>query len=182
MYGQAEAVVGELQGERGLRARLFLATKVWTSGRTAGIAQMEESFRLMRTQRMDLMQIHNLVDVATHTATLQAWKAEGRVRYIGVTHYHESAYARLEALIKSRQYDFVQVNFSISEREAEKRVLPLAREMGVAVIANRPFAKASMFTRVRGKALPEPEFMKIMRRLAFICGGNPAAHVRKSRR
>ena len=155
MYGRAEAVVGELQEELGLRRQLFLATKVWTSGRDAGIAQMEESFRLMRTQRMDLMQIHNLVDVGTHTATLLEWKKQGRVRYLGVTHYHEGAYGQLEALIKTKQYDFVQLNFSMSEREAEERVLPLAQEMSVAVIANRPFAKSSLFTRVRGKTLPE---------------------------
>jgi diketogulonate reductase-like aldo/keto reductase len=155
MYGRAEAVVGDLQSELRLRPKLFLATKVWTSGRDAGIRQMEESFRLMRTQRMDLMQIHNLVDVRTHTATLEAWKQQERVRYVGVTHYHEGAYDQLETLIRTREYDFVQLNFSLSEREAEERVLPLAQEMGVAVIANRPFAKASLFGRVRGKALPE---------------------------
>ena len=155
MYGRAEAVVGDLQSELGLRPKLFLATKVWTSGRDAGIRQMEESFRLMRTHRMDLLQIHNLVDVRTHTATLKEWKQHERVRYVGVTHYHEGAYDHLEALIRSREYDFVQLNFSMSEREAEERVLPLAQEMGVAVIANRPFAKASLFGRVRGKALPE---------------------------
>ena len=155
MYGRAEAVVGDLQSELGLRPKLFLATKVWTTGRDAGIRQMEESFRLMRTQRMDLMQIHNLVDVKTHTATLKEWKRQERVRYVGVTHYHEGAYNQLEALIRTREYDFVQLNFSMSEREAEERVLPLAQEMGVAVIANRPFAKASLFGRVRGKALPE---------------------------
>ena len=155
MYGRAEAVVGDLQSELGLRPKLFLATKVWTSGRDAGIRQMEESFRLMRTHRMDLLQIHNLVDVRTHTATLKEWKQHERVRYVGVTHYHEGAYDHLEALIRTREYDFVQLNFSMSEREAEERVLPLAQEMGVAVIANRPFAKASLFGRVRGKALPE---------------------------
>jgi len=155
MYGRAEAVVGDLQSELGLRPKLFLATKVWTTGRDAGIRQMEESFRLMRTHRMDLLQIHNLVDVRTHTATLKEWKQHERVRYVGVTHYHEGAYDQLEALIRTREYDFVQLNFSMSEREAEERVLPLAQEMGVAVIANRPFAKASLFGRVRGKALPE---------------------------
>ena len=155
MYGRAEAVVGDLQEELGLRSHLFLATKVWTSGRDAGVRQMEDSFRLMRTHRMDLMQIHNLVDVKTHTATLKAWKQQERVRYLGVTHYHDGAYDQLEALIKTKEYDFVQLNFSISERKAEARVLPLAQQMGVAVIANRPFAKASVFSRVRGKVLPE---------------------------
>jgi diketogulonate reductase-like aldo/keto reductase len=155
MYGRAEKVVGELTVELALRPSLFLATKVWTSGREAGIRQMEESFRLLRTQTIDLMQIHNLVDWKTHTAMLKEWKQQGRVRYIGITHYHEGAYDELERLIKTRQYDFVQLNYSIAEREAQDSVLPLAQETGVAVIANRPFAKASLFSRVRGKQLPE---------------------------
>jgi len=155
MYGRAEEVVGDLTAELGLRPSLYLATKVWTSGRDAGVRQMEESFRLLKTQTIDLMQIHNLVDWKTHTATLKQWKQQGRVRYVGITHYHEGAYDELERLIKTRQYDFVQLNYSIAEREAENTVLPLAQEMGVAVIANRPFAKASLFARVRGKQLPE---------------------------
>ncbi len=155
MYGRAEEVVGDLTAELALRPSLFLATKVWTSGREAGVRQMEESFRLLRTQTIELMQIHNLVDWKTHTATLKQWKQQGRVRYIGITHYHEGAYDELERLIKTRQYDFVQLNYSIAEREAENSVLPLAQETGVAVIANRPFAKASLFSRVRGKQVPE---------------------------
>ena len=154
MYGRAEAVVGDLAAELELRQSLFLATKVWTSGREAGIRQMEESFRLLKTQTVDLMQIHNLVDWKSHTATLKEWKKQGRVRYIGVTHYHEGAYDELERLIKTKEYDFVQLNYSIAERAAEESVLPLAQEVGVAVIANRPFAKASLFSRVRGKELP----------------------------
>jgi diketogulonate reductase-like aldo/keto reductase len=128
---------------------------VWTSGKDAGIRQMEDSFRLMKTQTMDLMQIHNLVDWKTHTATLKDWKKQGRVRYIGITHYHEGAYDDLERLIKTRDYDFVQLNYSVAEREAESSVLPLAQQMGVAVIANRPFAKANLFSRVRGKEVPD---------------------------
>ena len=155
MYGRAEEVVGDLTAELALRPSLFLATKVWTSGRDAGVRQMEESFRLLKTQTIDLLQIHNLVDWKTHTATLKQWKQQKRVRYIGITHYPEGAYDELERLIKTRQYDFVQLNYSIAEREAENSVLPLAQEMGVAVIANRPFAKASLFSRVRGKQLPE---------------------------
>ncbi len=154
MYGRAEGVAGDLSDELGLRSKLFLATKIWTSGKDAGISQMEESFRLMRTQVMDLMQIHNLVDWRTHTATLKDWKRNGRVRYIGITHYHSGAYDDLERLIKTRDYDFVQLNYSIAEREAEQSVLPLAQQMGVAVIANRPFAQSSLFSRVRGKTLP----------------------------
>jgi diketogulonate reductase-like aldo/keto reductase len=155
MYGRAEEVVGDLGAELALRPSLFLATKVWTSGREAGVRQMEESFRLLKTQTIDLMQIHNLVDWKTQTATLRQWKQQGRVRYVGITHYHEGAYDELERLIKTRQYDFVQFNYSIAEREAENSVLPLAQETGVAVIANRPFAKASLFSRVRGRQVPE---------------------------
>jgi diketogulonate reductase-like aldo/keto reductase len=154
MYGRAESVVGDLTGESNLRSSLFLATKVWTSGAEAGIRQMEESFRLMRTTTMDLMQIHNLVDWRTHTATLKEWKRKGGVRYMGITHYHSGAYDELERLIKTHDYDFVQLNYSIAEREAERSILPLAQQMGVAVIANRPFAQSSLFSRVRGKTVP----------------------------
>ncbi|MFN0314216.1 MAG: aldo/keto reductase [Burkholderiales bacterium] len=154
MYGRAETAIGEVAAAAGTQSQLFYATKVWTSGKDAGIAQMEESFRRMRVSRMDLMQIHNLVDWRTHTATLKDWKAKGRIRYAGITHYHEGAYDDLEKLLKTKAYDFVQLNYSIAEREAEERVLPLAQELGVAVIANRPFAQANLFRRVKGKEVP----------------------------
>ena len=154
MYGAAESVVGELSAELGVREQLFMATKVWTRGRDEGIRQMEESFRRMRVQRMDLMQVHNLVDVATHTETLKDWKSKKRVRYIGITHYTASAYAEVERWLKTGQYDFLQINYSLGERDSEKRLLPLAQQMKVAVIANRPFAEGALFSRVKGKALP----------------------------
>lgn len=154
MYGPSESVVGDLATELNITPQLFIATKVWTSGRDAGIRQMEESFRRMKVERMDLMQIHNLLDWKTHLATLKQWKAAGRVRYVGITHYHSGAYAELERLIKTRDFEFVQFNYSIAEREAEERLLPLAQEAGVAVIVNRPFAQASLFSRVRGKEVP----------------------------
>jgi len=154
MYGRAEGVVGDLSGELEVRDSLLLATKVWTGGRESGIRQMQDSFRLLRTPVMDLMQIHNLMDWRAHTPTLQDWKHQGRVRYIGITHYHEGAYDELEKLLRTRAYDFVQLNYSIAEREAERSVLPLAQELGIAVIANRPFAQANLFAHVRGKALP----------------------------
>jgi diketogulonate reductase-like aldo/keto reductase len=154
MYGSSESVAGDLVAELGARERLFIATKVWTSGRDSGIRQMEESFRKLRVERMDLMQVHNLADVATHTKTLQEWKQKGRVRYIGITHYSSSAYGEIERLLKSRQYDFLQINYSLEESESEKRVLPLAGELGTAVIVNRPFAEGALFRRVKGKALP----------------------------
>ncbi len=154
MYGQAERVVGDLVSELEAREKFFFATKVWTSGRTEGVRQMEESFRLMRTKRIDLMQVHNLLDVDTHTKTLREWKEAGRVRYIGITHYHAGAHRELERLARTRQYDFVQVNFSMAEREAAERLLPACAESGTAVIANRPFAGARLFSRAKGKALP----------------------------
>lgn len=154
MYGESERVVGDLSAKAGLREKLFFATKVWTSGKDAGVRQMEQSLRLMRATRMDLMQVHNLLDVETHTRTLQAWKAEGRVRYIGITHYHAGAHRELERLVRTRRYDFVQVNFSLGEREAEERLLQVCAEHGAAVIANRPFAGAGLFSRVKGKPLP----------------------------
>ena len=154
MYGRAEGVVGDLQAQLGLRGRLFLATKVWTAGRDAGIRQMQRSLQSMQAGSMDLTQIHNLVDVDTHSATLEEWKRQGKVRYLGITHYHEGAYDELERLIATRRYDFVQLNYSLAERTADRRLLPLARESGVAVIVNRPFAQGGLFSRVRGKALP----------------------------
>jgi aryl-alcohol dehydrogenase-like predicted oxidoreductase len=155
MYGSSEAVAGDLVAELGMRRRLFIATKVWTSGRAEGIRQMETSFRRLRVERMDLMQVHNLVDVATHAATLKEWKKQGRVRYIGITHYTASAYPEVERWLKTGDYDFLQINYSLAEREAEKRLLPLARERKVAVLINRPFAEGALFRQVRGKALPD---------------------------
>lgn len=154
MYGAAERVAGDLTAELGLRDKLFFATKVWTQGREAGIRQMEQSLRLMRTDRIDLMQVHNLLDVETHVKTLHEWKEAGRVRYIGITHYHSGAYRDLERLVRTKQFDFVQVNFSMGEREAESRLLPLCAEHATAVIINRPFAGAELFGRVKGRPLP----------------------------
>lgn len=154
MYGSAEAVVGELAAALGLDKKLFLATKVWTTGRDAGIRQMETSMRRMRASRIDLMQVHNLVDVDTHLRTLREWKQAGRIRYLGVTHYHSSAYPEIERLIRSEALDFVQINYSLAEREADSRLLPLAADTRTAVIVNRPFAKGELFSRVRGKPLP----------------------------
>lgn len=154
MYGAAEDAVGTLAVELGLGSRLFIATKVWTTGREAGIRQMEASLRRLRVQRLDLMQVHNLVDTDTHLATLAGWKKEGRVRYLGVTHYHAGAYPALEAAIRKHRPEFAQFNYSLAEREAEQRMLEAARGAGVAVIVNRPFAEGAMFARVRGRPLP----------------------------
>lgn len=154
MYGRAEGVVGDLATELGMTRSLFLATKVWTTGRDAGIRQMEDSFRLLRTDRIDLMQVHNLLDLATHVRTLREWKASGKIRYFGITHYHAGAYGELEQLLRTGDYDFVQINYSIRERTAEETILPLAADRDVAVIVNRPFAQGDLFARVRGLPLP----------------------------
>jgi len=154
MYGKSESVTGDLAAELGVQKQIFLATKVWISGREAGIRQMEESFTRLRTQRMDLMQVHNLVDYRTHLATLRAWREQGKVRYIGVTHYTESAYDDLARVLATEDLDFVQLNYSVAERAAERRLLPLAAEKRLAVLVNRPLAAGGLFTKVRGKPLP----------------------------
>ena len=154
MYGSSESVAGDLIAELGARDRLFMATKVWTSGRAEGVKQMETSFRRLRVERLDLMQIHNLVDVATHTKTLLEMKSRKKIRYLGITHYTSSAYAEVERWLKTKQYDFLQINYSLAEREAEERILGISMDLGVAVIANRPFAEGAMFRRVKGKPLP----------------------------
>ena len=155
MYGSAESVSGQLAEELGIRSKLFVATKVWTSGKQAGIRQMENSMRKLRVERLDLMQVHNLVDAGTHLATLHEWKKAGRVRYLGVTHYHAGAHAELEKYIRPGDIDFVQVNYSLAEPEADRRLLAAAAASRTAVIANRPFAEGAMFGRVKGKPLPE---------------------------
>ncbi len=153
MYGASEATVGTLATELDVGDKLFLATKVWTRGREDGIRQMEESFRRLHTKRMDLMQIHNLLDWKTHIRTLRDWKAQGRIRYLGITHYTEGAYDDLARIIEAEDIDFVQFNYSIASRTAEKRLLPLAQEKRVAVLVNKPFEKAGLFDKVRGKPL-----------------------------
>ena len=154
MYGASETTVGDLAAETGLIDKLFMATKVWTTGRDSGIGQMEDSMRKMQAEPMDLMQIHNLQDWRTHEKTLAEWKNAGRIRYDGITHYHSGAYAELERIMKARKFDFVQLNYSIVEREAEDRLLKVAQDTGTAVIVNRPFAQANLFSRVRGRELP----------------------------
>ena len=154
MYGKSEGVTGDLAAELGVQTKLFLATKVWISGRDAGIRQMEESFRRLRTERMDLMQVHNLVDYRTHLQTLRRWKEEGKVRYIGVTHYTASAFDELARVLSTEDLDFVQLNYSLAEREAERRLLSLAAEKHLAVLINRPLGAGGLFRRVSGKTLP----------------------------
>jgi len=160
MYGSSESVVGDLVADLGAEKSLFLATKVWTNGREAGIRQMEESMRRMRAltlnpRAMDLMQVHNLTDVKTQLKTLREWKEQGRIRYLGVTHYHEGAYAELERLIRSEQLDFAQFNYNVVSTAAEERLLPVCAEYRTAVIVNRPFEEGELFRRVKGRELPK---------------------------
>jgi diketogulonate reductase-like aldo/keto reductase len=177
MYGRAEAVVGgllagnpasadsrlpspgaarhPLPATRGEGFDVFLATKVWTRGREAGIAQMRESLRLLGVVRLDLMQVHNLLDVATHWPVLREWQAQGRVRYLGLTHYTLTAYAELEAAMRRYRPDFVQVDYSVDARVSGERILPLAADLGIAVIVNRPFGGGGLLGALRGHALPD---------------------------
>jgi diketogulonate reductase-like aldo/keto reductase len=155
MYGHAEGVVGDLLAQAGTRDKAFLATKVWISGKTAGIAQMQQSLKLLRTDRIDLMQVHNLLDWQVHLVTLRSWKKEGRIGYLGVTHYASSAYADLEAVMRAETLDFVQLNYALDDREAEKRILPLAADRGMAVLVNRPFGGGGLLRRLAGKPLPQ---------------------------
>ena len=155
MYGRAEDVIGELTAALGIRDKVFLATKVWTRGKENGTKSMERSMALLRAKRIDLMQVHNLVDVQTQLATLREWKAQGRIRYLGITHYEAGAFADVEKIMRSEKLDFVQINYSLMEREAEERLLPLAQERGVAVIVNRPFGGGDLFGRTRSKPWPD---------------------------
>jgi diketogulonate reductase-like aldo/keto reductase len=155
MYGRAEAVVGDLLTAMKTHDKAFVATKVWTQGRDAGIGQMRRSMALLQRERIELMQIHNLVDWRVHLATLRQWKAEKRVGYIGITHYTESAHGELEAVMRKEALDFVQLNYSLDDRAAEKRLLPLAAERGMAVLVNQPFGGGGLLRTLRGRPLPE---------------------------
>lgn len=155
MYGQSETVAGDLISELGLRKSLFIATKVWIRGQAAGVKQMEESMAKLKCPVIDLMQVHNLLDVGPHLETLRAWKKEGRIRYLGITHYHAGSHAEVEKVLAAETVDFLQINYSVGERESERKLLPLAQERGVAVIANRPFAGGNLFARLSQKPLPD---------------------------
>lgn len=160
MYGRAERSTGELLARSGAKgASAFIATKVWTRGRAEGVRQMKESMTLLGRApaagaALDLMQIHNLVDWREHLATLRDWKAAGTIRHIGITHYTASAYADLAAVLRAERLDFVQLNYSIDAREAERELLPLAADRGTAVLVNRPFGGGGLIRRLSGHPLP----------------------------
>jgi diketogulonate reductase-like aldo/keto reductase len=154
MYGRSEGVAGDLIQSLGARDRCFIATKVWTAGRAAGIAQMEQSLKLFHTDHIDLMQVHNLLDWQTHLETLRAWKKEGRIRLMGVTHYTESAHGTLEAVLQLGGFDFVQVDYAIDDRGIETRLLRFCADNGIAVLINRPFGGGSLMRTLAKRPLP----------------------------
>ena len=154
MYGRAETVIGDLVHDLGLRPRLWLATKVWTRGREAGAAQIEQSYARLRAERLELVQIHNLLDWRGHVPTIRALQESGKLRYSGITHYRADAHAELERVLAAERFDWLQVNYSLAEPEAAARLLPFCHDKGIAVMVNRPFADGALFDRVRGKPLP----------------------------
>lgn len=155
MYGSSEATVGQLTAALPSQNDFFYATKVWTSGKRAGIDQMNSSFRKMRRTKMDLMQIHNLVDWETHVKTLRDWQAAGKIRYWGLTHYMDSAHGTLEKIIRQEKPDFVQFNYSIRSRNAEKSLFDTCQKNGTAVIINQPYESGTLFRKIKGKFLPD---------------------------
>ncbi|MDX1517055.1 MAG: aldo/keto reductase [Woeseiaceae bacterium] len=155
MYNRSEAVIGDVIDAGAGRGDLFLATKVWTTGQDAGIAQMQRSADLMNARVIDLMQVHNLRDTAVHMDTIRRWQEDGRIRYNGLTHYRAGAHDALEAEMKRFEPQFIQINYSVGELEAENRVLPLARDMGIAVLINRPFRSGDLFRKVGRTPLPD---------------------------
>jgi diketogulonate reductase-like aldo/keto reductase len=154
MYGGAEGVIGELAAKLRLRDSLFIATKVWTLGKEEGIKMMERSMDRFRTKRIDLMQVHNLVDVETQMSSLREWKGKGRIRYTGITHSEARGFYEVERVMRSQKPDFVQINYSLMEPGAAQRILPLAQELRIGVIINRPFGGGGLFGRVSAKSLP----------------------------
>ena len=154
MYGAAEGIVGELLAQSKNRPHAFLATKVWTSGRQAGIEQIDRSFTLLQDRRLDLIQVHNLLDWKIQLATLRELKSAGRIRYVGITHYSASAFAEVESVLRSETLDFLQINYAMNDTSAERRILPLALDRGVAVIVNRPFGGGGLLGTLRNRPLP----------------------------
>ena len=154
MYGRAEDVIGHCLRALGPQPSLFAATKVWTPGRDHGVRQMAESERLWGLRRFDLMQIHNLLGWEGHLETLKAWRAEGRVRQIGITTSHGRRHGDLAEIMDREPIDFVQLTYNIADREAEDHLLPLARERGIAVIVNRPFQRGALIDHFQGRPLP----------------------------
>ena len=154
MYGRAEEIIGHCLRTLGPQPSLFAATKVWTPGRDHGLRQMAESERLWGVKRFDLMQVHNLLGWEGHLETLAQWKADGRIRHIGITTSHGRRHDEMERIMTTQPIDFIQLTYNLADREVEARLLPLAREKGIAVIANRPFQRGALIDRLAGRPLP----------------------------
>lgn len=154
MYNRSERMIGDVIAAGAPRDDMFVATKVWTNGRDAGIEQMQRSAQLMKTDVIDLMQVHNLRDTAVHMNTIRDWQEQERIRYSGITHYTAGAHAAVEEAMRDFRPQFVQINYSLGEREADQRLLPLAADLGIAVIINRPYQAGRLFSAVRGRDLP----------------------------
>jgi len=155
MYRRSEMIVGDIIKAGSVRDGLFLATKVWIDGKSAGEAQMQKSIDLMNAGVIDLMQVHNLRDVEVHMATIREWQEKGRIRYSGITHYTARAHRSMERAMQEYRPQFMQINYSMGEREAEQRVLPLAQDLGISVLINRPFMEGRLFSAVRDRQLPD---------------------------
>lgn len=155
MYGSAESVIGDLTGGSAYGNEFFFATKVWTTGRNDGISQMQKSMFRMKRVKIDLIQIHNLLDWKTHVKTLRDWKSQGLINYWGITHYLDSTHSSLERVIENERPDFVQFNYSIASRNAENSLLNTAHKHDCAVIINQPFDSGTLFRKVKGKQLPD---------------------------
>jgi diketogulonate reductase-like aldo/keto reductase len=154
MYGQSEKIVGELTNSLGVNTKMFFTTKVWTTGQSAGEQQIKKSFEFLRRTTIDLFQIHNLVDWQIHLKFLRKLKEEGKIKYIGITHYVDSMHETMAEIMVKEKLDFIQVNFNIGNRNAEKKLLPLAGDKGISVIINRPFQEGALFSTVQSRKLP----------------------------
>ena len=154
MYGMSEEIIGITAKKYIEKNRFFLATKVWTEGRENGMRQIEESFQKMRTDKISLIQVHNLLDWKTQIKTLRSLKDEGRIDYIGITHYKSNAFDEMIKIMKAEKVDFAQFNYSMGEREAEQKILPFCKDNGIATLINRPFMRGRLFREVQEKKLP----------------------------
>ena len=153
-YGNAETVVGDLVADLGIRDSLFIATKVGAQGRDAGIDQMEQSLKRLRTLKIDLIAVHSLRDTQTQLRTLREWQQAGRIRYVGITTSSDRQYQEFEQTMKTEALDFIQVDYALDNRNADQRILPLAADRGMAVMINLPFGRGQLFRAVQGQRLP----------------------------
>ncbi len=154
MYGMSEEIIGISAEDYIQKNRFFLATKVWTEGKENGLRQIEESFQKMKANKISLIQVHNLLDWKTQIKTLRSLKDEGRIDYIGITHYKSNAFDEMIKIMEAERIDFAQFNYSLGERDAEQRILPFCKDNGIATLINRPFMRGRLFKEAEKKRLP----------------------------